>query len=190
VSAVPDFEPLPPSFVRKYIGYARKYCFPKLSSGAKEVLKNFYRGLRKSYHSPDSIPITTRQLESLIRLAQARAKIELREEVTEEDALDVVEIMKESLYDVLTDEYGQLDFRRTTGMSKSKQVNQFIAFLNQESQRQMKATFSHKELIEMARHFRVKGDLDNFIDMLNQNGYLLKKGGNTYKLATSPIEKD
>jgi hypothetical protein len=79
-----------------------------------------------------SCPITTRQLESLIRLAQvgreggreggkkggnpswakitdqqtyppsilstqARAKAELRKEVTEDDALDVVEMMQESL---------------------------------------------------------------------------------------------
>jgi hypothetical protein len=31
--------------------------------------------------------------------------------------------MKESLYDVLADESGQIDFKRASGMSKSKQVN-------------------------------------------------------------------
>ena len=42
----------------------------------------------------DSCPITTRQLESLIRLTEARARLELREEATKEDAEDVVEIVR------------------------------------------------------------------------------------------------
>lgn len=42
----------------------------------------------------DSTPITTRQLESLIRLTESRARLELREVATKEDADDVIEIMK------------------------------------------------------------------------------------------------
>ena len=42
----------------------------------------------------DSTPITTRQLESLVRLTEARAKMELREEATQQDAQDIIEIMK------------------------------------------------------------------------------------------------
>jgi DNA replicative helicase MCM subunit Mcm2 (Cdc46/Mcm family) len=69
------------------------------------------------------MPITTRQLESLIRLAQARAKAELRDMVTEDDALDVVEIMQESLLEAYTTETGEIDFTHHTGsMSLSKQV--------------------------------------------------------------------
>lgn len=34
----------------------------------------------------DGPPVTVRQLESLVRLAEARARLELREEVTAEDA--------------------------------------------------------------------------------------------------------
>lgn len=43
--------------------------------------------LRENNDPSSSIAITTRQLESLIRLAQARAKIESRTEVTKEDAI-------------------------------------------------------------------------------------------------------
>lgn len=42
----------------------------------------------------DSTPITTRQLESLIRLTESRARLELREVATKEDAEEVIEIMK------------------------------------------------------------------------------------------------
>jgi DNA helicase MCM8 len=115
-----NFEPLPAVCLRKYIAYARKYVHPKLSEEAKLVLQEFYMTLRKKHQSSDSTPITTRQLESLVRLAQGRAKLELREIVTEQDALEVVEIMKESMYDILTDEYGQVDFRRNAGATKSR----------------------------------------------------------------------
>ena len=54
----------------------------------------FYLDLRKTHHTTDSTPITTRQLESLIRLTEARARMELREECTEDDARDVIDIMK------------------------------------------------------------------------------------------------
>ena len=56
----------------------------------------------------NSIPITTRQLESLVRLAQARARAELRDRVTEADAKDVVLLMEESLLEAFTNETGQV----------------------------------------------------------------------------------
>ena len=87
--------------------------------------KNFYLELRKHRQSPDSTPITTRQLESLIRLTEARARLELREEATEQDAKDVVEVMKFSMFDTFSDEFGMLDFQRSqhgSGMSQRSQV--------------------------------------------------------------------
>ena len=67
--------------------------------------------LRKRHRSPDSTPITTRQVESLVRLSEARARLALREMVLKEDAEDVVELMKCSLFDTYCDEFGQLDFQ-------------------------------------------------------------------------------
>jgi DNA replicative helicase MCM subunit Mcm2 (Cdc46/Mcm family) len=49
---------------------------------------------------------------------EARAKLELREVITAEMALDVVNLMRESMLDTLTDEFGGIDFGRTGGTSK------------------------------------------------------------------------
>ena len=49
---------------------------------------------------------------------EARAKLELREIVTAEMAVDVVNLMRESMLDTLTDEFGGIDFSRTSGNSK------------------------------------------------------------------------
>ena len=117
------FDPIPTQLLRKYVGYARKYVHPSLSDDAKEVLQKvrvgvlgcacvfhstmtpcafspkFYLELRTKHQGIDSTPITTRQIESLIRLAEARARMELREVVTEQDAKDVLEVMRMSLFD-------------------------------------------------------------------------------------------
>lgn len=65
-----EFDAIPSQLLRKYVGYARTYVHPKLTAAAAEVLQNFYLDLRQQHHSADSTPITTRQLESLIRLTQ------------------------------------------------------------------------------------------------------------------------
>lgn len=59
----------------------------RMSKSAAEILKKFYLQLRGYNISADSTPITARQLESLVRLAEARARLELREEIIAEDAL-------------------------------------------------------------------------------------------------------
>ena len=41
-----------------------------------------------------------------------RAKLELREECSEQDALDVVEIMKSCMVDTVSDNIGIMDFSR------------------------------------------------------------------------------
>lgn len=49
---------------------------------------------------------------------EARARLELREVITTDMALDVVNLMRESMLDTLTDEFGGIDFGRNHGTSK------------------------------------------------------------------------
>lgn len=57
-----------------------------MSEPAAEKLRSFYLLLRDRSTSADGTPITARQLESLVRLAEARARVDLRDVVTAEDA--------------------------------------------------------------------------------------------------------
>ncbi|KAJ3344088.1 DNA replication licensing factor mcm8 [Gonapodya sp. JEL0774] len=104
VSRGEEFQPIPMGLLRKYIAYARMYVNPCLSAEAAQILQDFYMTLRSKYRSSDSTPITTRQLESLVRLGEARARLELRETVTAQDAKEVVEIMRHSLFACYEDE--------------------------------------------------------------------------------------
>jgi replicative DNA helicase Mcm len=56
------------------------------------------RNASESEGSP--VAITARQLESLVRIAEARARVALRKEVTAEDAEAAIAIMKRSLEEV------------------------------------------------------------------------------------------
>lgn len=62
--------PLPKQMLRKYLAYAKHYCHPRLSKGACEIIQAFYLELREKGSSSDATPITTRQLDSMIRLSQ------------------------------------------------------------------------------------------------------------------------
>ncbi|KAM7262451.1 hypothetical protein ACFE04_000134 [Oxalis oulophora] len=184
------FVPLPAPLLRKYIAYARTYVFPRMSKAAGEILKKFYLNLRDRNTSADSTPITARQLESLVRLAEARARLELREEITDQDAMDVVEIMKESLYDKYVDEHGQVDFRRSGGMSQQKEAKRFLSALNQQSELQQKDCFTISEIYSLADRIGLRvPDIDTFVENLNTVGYLLKKGPKTYQVLSSSYSR-
>lgn len=64
--------------------------------------------------------MTARQLESLVRLAEARARVEMREHVTRQDAIDVVEVMNESLFDKSMDARGFADLTNIEGGKRKR----------------------------------------------------------------------
>jgi len=94
--------PIEFSLLKKYLTYAKRQS-PELTKEAMERLKDFYLQLRKTGGAEDSIPPTPRTLEALIRLSTARAKVLLRDSVTEEDALGAIALMNRMVEDVLTD---------------------------------------------------------------------------------------
>lgn len=98
---------IPRELLKKYIAYARKYVKPRLTEEAKNKLVNFYVEMRTRSQSADSpIAITPRQLEALVRLAEAHAKMAHSDIVTAEDAEAAIELMMHFLksvgYDIET----------------------------------------------------------------------------------------
>lgn len=60
------------------------------------------------------ITATTRQLESMIRLAEAHAKMRLATEVTRDDVLEAVRLIKSALMTAATDSQGRIDMSLLT----------------------------------------------------------------------------
>ena len=94
--------PIEFSLLKKYLTYVKRVN-PALTPKAMERLKDYYLQLRKAGGAEESIPPTPRTLEALIRISTARARVLLRDEVTEEDALAAIALMNRMVEDVLTD---------------------------------------------------------------------------------------
>ena len=92
--------PITSDLLRKYISYAQNMK-PVLTKEALERLKDFYLVMRSASEAEGTpVAITARQLESLVRVAEAKARMALRKEVLAEDAETAVAIMKRSLEEV------------------------------------------------------------------------------------------
>jgi replicative DNA helicase Mcm len=92
--------PVEADLLRKYISYS-KTIRPELTEGALNKLREFYLAMRAASESEGSpVAITARQLESLVRVSEARARAALRKEVTSEDADAAITLMKRSLEEV------------------------------------------------------------------------------------------
>lgn len=109
--------------LKKYIHYARSLK-PKLTQQALDKLEKYYIQMRAVYGKDENsvaIMITARQLESLVRIAEASARIRLSETVDAMDAQNAIDIVSKSMYQVGLDvETGQVDMDIVwTGKPKS-----------------------------------------------------------------------
>ncbi|MDY6768633.1 MAG: LAGLIDADG family homing endonuclease, partial [Candidatus Nanohaloarchaea archaeon] len=102
--------------LRKYIAYGKQNVHPDVTDAAKEKLKDFYvkiRGQGSGQEGERSVPMTARQLEALIRLSEASARVRLSETVDEEDAQRAIDLLTHSLKQIGTDpETGEFDIDR------------------------------------------------------------------------------
>ncbi|MBN2067331.1 MAG: ATP-binding protein [Candidatus Diapherotrites archaeon] len=97
--------------LRKYISYARQNIFPVLSKEAIQAIGDFYIGLRDMGRKEGSYAATHRQLEGLVRLSEASARVRLSDIVEKQDAERAIRLVKASLSDVVTDpETGKIDY--------------------------------------------------------------------------------
>ncbi|MEK6918906.1 MAG: minichromosome maintenance protein MCM [Nanoarchaeota archaeon] len=110
---------------KKYLAYARQRIKPKLTDEAIEEIKKFYVDLRNmsnvtsAENAQKPLPISARQLEGLMRLSEASAKLRLSETVLRDDAKRAIEIMRYYLMKVGYDyETNTFDIDRiATGVS-------------------------------------------------------------------------
>ncbi|MGB4579101.1 MAG: minichromosome maintenance protein MCM, partial [Methanoculleus sp.] len=103
----PDIDPV---LLRKYIAYAKRTCFPILSDGAREALISYYMRLRNLASGDKPVPVTARQLEALVRLAEASARMRLSNTIDTEDTDRILRIVDACLRQVAYDaESGSFD---------------------------------------------------------------------------------
>tara|TARA_Y100000310_G_C20697611_1_gene826802 strand:- start:825 stop:3032 length:2208 start_codon:yes stop_codon:yes gene_type:complete len=97
--------------LRKYISYARQTVSPILSMEATQAINDFYLELRDMGRDEGSYAATHRQLEGLVRLSEASARVRLSDVVEPQDAARAIRLVRSSLKDMVTDpETGKIDY--------------------------------------------------------------------------------
>jgi len=117
-----DYE-IDPEFMRKYIAYARRNVEPQLSEDAVKTLQKFYVTMRSGAVDDDSpVPITARQLEALVRLSEASARIRLSDTVTKEDAERAIQLQEDCMKQVGYDpDTGKVDIDKVEGRTSKSE---------------------------------------------------------------------
>ncbi|KAJ3049510.1 hypothetical protein HK097_009509 [Rhizophlyctis rosea] len=178
---------VPIELFSKYVNYARTKCNPEISNEAAECLVDFYVKMRKTGRDnggDKTVAFTTRQLESMIRLAEAHAKMRLSNTVDKEDVEEANRLVHTALQTIAIDpKTGLIDLDLiTTGISqRSRSIREdkrrALRALLQDSD---KATF---KWIELFRAFNDQSserieerDFDALLEDLTDEGLVVVTG--------------
>ncbi|XP_077582359.1 DNA replication licensing factor MCM2 [Stigmatopora nigra] len=165
-----DVESVPQELLRKYILYAKDKIHPKLNQMDQDKVARIYGDLRKESMATGSIPITVRHIESMIRMAEAHAKMHLRDYVTEDDVNMAIRVMLESFID--TQKFSVVRSMRKSFsryLSYRKDNNELLLFVlkqliaervsyqrNRYGSREDTVEIPEKELLDKARQINIR----------------------------------
>ena len=180
--------PIPGDLLKKYIKHARRTCFPVLTEEAKEVIKEFYLDLRGKYDSEDSIvSILARNLDALVRLSEAYAKMALRDKVSKSNVEEIIKLFKRFLKDTGYDETtGKIDMDRIlVGQSRSSisKLDKMLSRLKEIFENNNWKSLDKKNIVQI---LSLEDDLDekwikDAIDELIKEGTLYEPKNNMIK---------
>jgi replicative DNA helicase Mcm len=112
---------IPVEFMRKYIAYAKLHTFPILTPEAMKRIRDYYVEVRKQGEGEAAaVPMTARQLEAFVRMAEASARVRLAHTVEVADAERGIRIVEYYLRKI-AGEGGALDIDViAVGVSKAQ----------------------------------------------------------------------
>ena len=172
-------------FLRKYVAYSKR-IIPVLGDEAMKLIADNYLQIRKQGEGEGkSVPITARQLEAYVRLAEASARARLSRNVTLDDARRSVRIVEYYLGKIAGED-GKLDYDIiATGISKSQREQIVIIreLIRQNADREKGVGI--EMLINLAQEDGVPEDrVRTLIKRLLDNGEVYQPSGGYYKLAS------
>ncbi|CAF1218628.1 unnamed protein product [Rotaria sp. Silwood1] len=125
-----NVEPIPQETFKKYIIYAKRRIHPRMTSVDQEKVAQLYAKLRRESLVTGSVPVTVRQIESIVRIAEAHARMHLRDFVNDDDINVAIQVVLQSFIDA--QKYGIMRtmkkvFQRY--LTYKKDNNEFLLFL-------------------------------------------------------------
>ena len=170
----------------KYLAFAKQVVEPELTREAVSIIRDYYMKMR-NVDSDSMITVTPRQLEGLIRLSTARARLLLKEKVEKEDAersIFLVQRMLETAgVDVNTGkvDLGVLHGKPFSEISKLKLFMEIFSSLSGEDKNDVEEnTF----IIELAKTGKFsESDAKSFIKKAMNDGQIYERKPGFYSKA-------
>ncbi|XP_058837932.1 DNA replication licensing factor MCM4 [Topomyia yanbarensis] len=179
------------SVLRDYMAYAKEHINPVLSEEAQQRLIQAYVDMRKVGAGRGQISAYPRQLESLIRLAEAHAKVRLSETVEVVDVEEAWRLHREALKQSSTDPLsGKIDVGiLTTGLSSAarKKRAELVASIKENLKSKGKiSTIPYLKLFgeikEASQVLVTKEQFEDALKELQDEGVIVIVGNNTIRI--------
>ena len=171
-----------------YLNYVREIN-PTLNDEVAQKIEGFYQKMREMSNSEsDSLPVGIRQLEAVIRMSQAHAKLYFRNEVTEDDVKAIFELLGKSYMSfnkqLTVDNAMQSDITSfsTKNLTKEKTADVIWNSLSDGTKNQnVYMVVFTKELVKSEKFD--KTDATKWFNRWEQEGVILKNKNGTYRKA-------
>src|SRR6266704_4628572 len=178
-----DLPPFGPEFLRQYVAFAKR-IYPIMTEEAMGIIEKNYLDIRKTGEAAgSSVPITPRQLEAIIRLSEAGARLRLSEAVTADDAERAVRIVEYWMGKVAGEE-GRFDIDIIqTGISQS-QREQIISIRDIISELAgPEGVADYEDIVRIAQERGIPpAKVDAWLKRWAQEGEIYSPAKNKYKL--------
>jgi replicative DNA helicase Mcm len=165
--------PIHTDVLRKYVAYVRQNVFPTLTDSAVEEIKKYYLQMRHSGNSK-SVPITARQLEGLIRISEANARMTLSEKITRTHAKRAVDLVHFCLKTIAFDqETGLFDVDRIATDTPASQRNKILLIkeIINDLENKVGKTIEQKDVEQIAKEKGLNDDeIKEALDKLQRSG--------------------
>jgi len=165
------------NLLRKYFAFARQRINPRLTDEAVDALKIYYIKMRASGGAEGAVravPISARQLEGLIRMTEACAKVRMSEIATKDDADRAINLLDYCLKQIAFDEEtGTIDIDRISSGVTATQRNKIIVIkeIIKDLESKLGKTVPLEDIVEEGKNKELsEADVEEIIQKLKRSG--------------------
>lgn len=179
-----ELPPINGETLRRYIAYARREVLPRLSEESSNRIQEYYIELRQLGSKSGAVAITPRQIEGLVRMAEASAKSRLSKIVEIIDAERAIALSEYMLKTLAVDRGGRRDIDTIlTGMPREKvdKINSITSLIKKLEETEGVARIQ-RVIEEAAKEGTDESTVNRYVSELERIGELYRPKPGVVKL--------
>ncbi|MBT7937890.1 MAG: minichromosome maintenance protein MCM [Euryarchaeota archaeon] len=158
---------------RKYVAYAKRNINPIIDEDARQLLTDYYVETRRlGGESRDSVSITARALEALVRLTEAGARVRLSNKATTDDADRAIRITRTWRYKLMGDSFDETTMQSGVKATKRNTTQELNRFIREEFDRTQKGVEMQSILNFCEQNSIETGNLEDILEREVRDGRL------------------